>query len=139
MKPAYEHFDHTADLGIRVRAETLADLVAPAADGLYAAIGKFVSAGTPESIALNIAGDDPAVILRDFLAELLDLFERGRRFASAVEVSAFTDTGLTATAHTELVDFERSALHREVKAITYHELAIRAIDGGYEATVIVDI
>lgn len=139
VRPTYEHFDHTADMGIRVRAETLAALIPAAAEGLYAAIGEFASAGSPKPINIDVPGADPAGLLRDFLTELLDLFERDRRFATAIDVIAFTDTGLTAMAHTVLVDFERSALHREVKAITYHELAIRAIDGGYEATVIVDI
>ena len=126
-------------MGIRVRAETLAALLPPAAEGLYAAIGDLASAGSPKTIRIEIAGDDAATLFRDFLAELLDLFERDRRFASTVEVVAFTLAGLIAIAHPELVDFARRALQREVNAITYHELAIRAIDGGYEATVIVDI
>ena len=139
VKPVYEHFDHTADMGIRVRAETPAELFSPAAQGLYAAIGEFVLADSPKIIKLEISGNDRAVLLRDFLAELLVLFERDRRFAVTVEVSSLTDSDLSVTLHTQLVDFERSALRREVKAITYHELAIRAIDGGYEATLIVDI
>ena len=37
------------------------------------------------------------------------------------------------------IDRRLSAYHHEVKAITYHELDILRIPGGYEATVIVDI
>lgn len=139
MNPSYELFDHTADMGIRARADTLAGLIPPAAEGFYAAIGSLTPAGDRKSLSFDISGNDPAVILRDFLTELLILFERDRRFAPEIDVSTFTASGLEATAHTQLVDFERSEFHHEVKAVTYHELAIRAIEGGYEATLIVDI
>lgn len=139
MNPSYELFDHTADLGIRVRAATLASLIPPAAEGFYAAIGGVTPAGDRKSLSINIPGNDPAVILRDFLTELLILFERDRRFAPEIDVSTFTASGLDVTAYTQLVDFDRSEFHHEVKAVTYHELAIRAIEGGYEATLIVDI
>ncbi len=126
-------------MGIRIRAETPTGLIQPAVDGLYAVIGGLASAGGQNSIPLDIAGDDRAVLLRDFLSELLVLFECNRRFAVSVEVTAFSEAWLAVTAQTELVDLDHSVFHHEVKAITYHELAIRAIPGGYEATVIVDI
>ena len=37
------------------------------------------------------------------------------------------------------LDVQRCAYYREVKAVTYHELAIREIEGGFEAIYIVDI
>jgi SHS2 domain-containing protein len=40
---------------------------------------------------------------------------------------------------TRAIDMEASVLEREVKAVTYHELAIREIDAGFELTYIVDI
>ena len=58
---------------------------------------------------------------------------------TSVKVPTFDAGQLCATAKTKLVDRERSVYHREVKAITYHELDIRQIPGGYQATIIVDI
>ena len=40
----FEFFDHTADMGVRVWAPTLAELVRPAIDGLYTIIGTLVPA-----------------------------------------------------------------------------------------------
>ncbi|MCL2330825.1 MAG: archease [Phycisphaerae bacterium] len=40
------------------------------------------------------------------------------------------------------MDRERSSLDREIKAVTYHGLAIRSVGGevgGYEATLVVDV
>ncbi len=139
MEPFFELFDHTADMGVRVRAASLAGLLKPAADGLYAAIGTLIPTGEPTRATFDLTGDEPSALLRDYLAELLILFERDARFATAIEAAVFEDTRLTATAVMSPVDRDRSALNREVKAITYHELAVRSIRGGYEATVIVDI
>jgi len=139
MQPSYEFFDHTADMGIRVRASAIPELLMPAAEGLYAAIGELVAVGDGSLLYYDFQGDDPSVLLRDFLTELLILFERDQRRLVAVVDAAFTESRLTVTAKTAPVDLERSAFHREVKAITYHELNIRTIPGGYEATFIVDI
>jgi len=139
VQPSYEFFDHTADMGIRVRAATMAELLMPAAEGLYAAIGELVAVGNESSVQFEFQGDDPSVLLRDFLTELLILFERDKRRVVAVADAAFTESRLTVTAKSAPIDAERSVFHREVKAITYHELNIRPIPGGYEATIIVDI
>ena len=139
MEPSYEFFDHTADMGIRVRASTLADLLMPAAEALYAAIGELVAVDEASPVRFNLEGDDAAVLLRDFLTELLILFEREKRRLVTIVDSSFSTQRLTVTADIAPVDVAHSVFHREVKAITYHELSIRAIPGGYEATFIVDI
>jgi len=139
VQPSYEFFDHTADMGIRVRAATMAELLMPAAEGLYAAIGELVAASEASLQHFDFQGDDPSILLRDFLTELLILFERDQRRLVEVVDAAFVESRLTVKAKTAPVELERSAFHREVKAITYHELSIRAIAGGYEATFIVDI
>jgi len=139
VKPSYEFFDHTADMGIRVRAATLPELLEPAARGLYAVIGDLTAGADSEPVRFDLSSNDPAFLLRDYLAELLVLFECDARIVTAFDVSIFNDHRLTATGQARLVDPRRSAYHHEVKAITYHELEIRSIPGGYEATIIVDI
>ncbi len=139
MEPYYELFDHTADMGIRVRAATLPELLAPAGEGLYAVIGELAAGRASEPVAFDLTADDSAYLLRDYLNELLVLFDRDSRRVTSVDVSAFENQRLAATVQTAHVDDERSVFHREVKAVTYHELDVRSIPGGYEATLIVDI
>ena len=64
MEPSYELFDHTADMGIRVRAATLPELLAPAGEGLYAVIGNLVAGEEAEPAAFDIAGKESAELLR---------------------------------------------------------------------------
>lgn len=139
MRPSYEVFDHTADAGLRVRAATLAELLQPATEGLYAVIGQLVPGEHPETVAIDLTDDDLSNLLRDYLAELLVIFERDQRIVADLSVTGFDRGRLQATVTTRRLDRDRSVLHREVKAITYHELDIRPIDGGFEATIIVDI
>jgi SHS2 domain-containing protein len=140
MSPSFELFDHTADMGIRVRAASMSELIRPATQGLYAVIGRLIpQGGDAGRLTIEHCGGDPALLLRDYLQELLVLFEREHRMVTAVEVPAFNATCLAVRARTALVDERRSGYDREVKAVTYHELAIRPVPGGFEATVIVDI
>ncbi len=73
MEPSFELFDHTADIGIYARAGTLPELVEAAGEGLYAVIGELVPAGKPQQSSFDVRAAEAAVLLRDYLNELLVL------------------------------------------------------------------
>ncbi len=136
----FELFDHTADIGVRAWAPSLAGLVAPATAGLYAVLGEVVpQAAAATDWRCDLRGDDPAVLLRDYLAEVLLLFDCEHRRIGHLRVLQFDGGQLQVQATADAIDSARSVLVREIKAVTYHELAIRRTADGYEATFIVDI
>jgi SHS2 domain-containing protein len=139
MTATFELFDHTADLGVRVRAATLFDLVVPATAGFYATIGTLVTTGNPTPRDFDLSGDDPALLLRDYLAELLRLFDHRHEQFTVTTVAEFSPARLLVQGQSHFVDAVASDLVREVKAVTYHELAVRQTPGGWEAVFIVDI
>lgn len=126
-------------MGITIRAPSLPQLLAPAGEALYAAIGLLAASGDSQALSLELPGSNSAELLRDYLGELLILFERDRRMVLRVQVLTYCDKQLSATLFTQAIDYKRSVFHREVKAITYHELQVQETSGGYEATVILDI
>lgn len=135
----YEFFDHTADLGIHVETAKLDDIYAEAAEALFAVIAdEPETIRTSETRHYQVAGDDRAILLFDWLRTLLLAFETEgwllRRCQAAVG-----DAGLTATAWGEPYDPERHPLGHEVKAITYHGLTVERQGNGWLAEVIVDI
>ncbi len=140
MQPQFELLDHTADLGVRVTAPSLAELVRVAGEGLYTVIGNLQpTAGNPRPEHFEFVAADQAVLLRDYLAELLLVFERDLRMMTAVQVETFDAERLVVSGQSRPVDREHSAFDREVKAITYHGLRLHPTKGGYEAEFIVDI
>jgi SHS2 domain-containing protein len=139
VNPVFELFDHTADIGVRAFAPSLPELVRVAGEGLYRVIGELVPEGQSRPEAFTLTGGDQAELLRDYLAELLLIFERDHRMLTDVRVETFEADRLAVAGESRPVCREKSAFDREIKAVTYHGLEIRTIDGGYQATYIVDI
>jgi SHS2 domain-containing protein len=135
----YEHFEHTADLGLRVRAPDLDTLFAEAALALTAAIVEDVTTIEPrEEVELIVTGNDTAYRMVDWLTSVLIEFETEHWLFREFRVKN-RPTGLTATCRGEPFDPVRHPLSHEVKAITYHGLVVEPADGGWLAEVIVDI
>lgn len=139
MSPMYELFEHTADLGLRVRAADLDTLFAEAAQALFAAIVEDPGSVQPlQQIDVELADEDRAYLLFDWLRELLYRFDSEHLLCSRFAVQVRAD-GLTGKAWGEPFDPDRHALAHEVKAITYHGLRVEPDAGGWLAEVIVDI
>ena len=135
----YEHFEHTADLGLRVRAADLNALFADAATALFAAIVDGIETVRPDrAVDVHIEGSDLDYLLFDWLRELLYRFDAEHLVFSRFDVSV-DGGGLTATAWGESLDPARHVLSHEVKAITYHGLMVADEGSEWVAEVIVDI
>jgi len=136
---SHEIFDHTADLGLRVRAECFEGLCEAAAAGLTEVIAGDAAAVRPAvAETLCVTGDDPVWLLFDLLSELLAAFDLRRMLFAECRVSRTAD-GLRAVCRGEPFDPVRHQLAHEVKAITQHELDVHQTAAGWEATLIVDI
>jgi protein archease len=135
----YETFDHTADLGLRIRAADLSTLFQEAAEAMFSTIVDDLASVKPsERIEIAIGGADREYLLFDWLRELLYRFDAEHWLFSKFEANV-TEKGLTGTAYGEKHDPERHVLGHEVKAITYHELKVEKTFDGWLAEVIVDI
>jgi SHS2 domain-containing protein len=135
----FEFFEHTADLGLRVRAATLNELFAEAGRALFAALLEVPDGVAPaEEVRLEVAGDELDYLLFDWLKELLYRFDADHMLFCRFEVEVDKE-GLKARAWGEPLDRARHELGHEVKAITYHGLRVEQEGGGWLAELIVDI
>jgi SHS2 domain-containing protein len=135
----YETFDHTADLGLRIRAPDLGTLFVEAGRALFAVIVEDLDTVEPrQELQIELAGDDREFLLFDWLKELLYRFDAQHLLFGRFQVHV-DGTGLRATAWGEPLDPDRHVLLHEVKAITYHGLTVEQTDQGWLAEVIVDI
>jgi len=135
----HEVFEHTADLGLRIRAADLDTLFTEAAEALFAVIVVDLASVRPEKqVEVCLAADALDMLLVDWLRELLFHFDSEHLLLSRFEVKLDAD-GLHGTAWGEPLDRSRHELEHEVKAITYHGLLLEQTADGWLAEVIVDI
>jgi SHS2 domain-containing protein len=135
----YETFDHTADVGLRIRAADLDTLFADAARAMFSVMAGDLDAVRPtEEVSITLAADDLDALLRDWLGELLYTFHVRKLVFSDFSVSA-CQTGLQGTARGAPMDEVRHKLDVEIKAVTWHGLKVERTSDGWLAEVIVDI
>lgn len=135
----HEVFEHTADLGLRVRAPDLSTVFVEAAQALFEAICPDLVSIRPERrVDITLVGDERDYLLFDWLKQLLYHFDAEHLLFGRFEAQVRAD-GLTGAAWGECLDPERHVLEHEVKAITYHGLRLEQADGEWLAEVIVDI
>lgn len=135
----YEVFEHTADLGLRILANSLEELFSEAGRGLFSLlVVNLDQAASVRERTYQIAGDERDYLLFDWLNELLYTFERERLLLVQFDVR-LDSAGLQAVCRGEPLDRERHELDHEIKAITYHGLKVEPAGSGWLAEVIVDI
>ena len=135
----HETFDHTADLGLRIRAADLDLLFVEAAQALFGAIVEDLATVRPvRQIDVQLQSDEIEYLLFDWLRELLYHFDAEHFLFGKFEAHV-TEGVLTARAWGEPLDRSRHNMEHEVKAITYHGLRVETVGNEWEAEVIVDI
>ena len=137
-----EFFDHTGDIGVRLRAPSLEQLFAAAAEALVHSMcdPTGIAAHRQQSIALVAPAVD--MLLVDWLNELLYRFETERLLARSAEVTLARQSGqhqMTATVVGESYDPARHHLKTLIKAVTYHQLAVTQTASEWQATVVFDV
>src|SRR5439155_22891907 len=135
----FELFEHTADLGLRVHASSLEELLTEAARGLLAMLVANPDAVRPvQTKTIVLPAEDNSYLLFDWLTELLYAFETERLLFSEFDLQ-INSGQLSATCGGEPRDLSRHHMEHEVKAITYHNLHVKNTPACWHAEVIVDI
>src|SRR5438132_1556302 len=116
----HEAFEHTADLGLRIRSPDLDTLFVEAAEALFSAIIEDLnSVQSVERVEINLTENDRELLLFDWLRDLLYRFDAEHQVFGRFEIHVRSD-GLTGMAWGERFDPARHVPLHEVKAITYH-------------------
>ncbi|MGA2253462.1 MAG: archease [Thermoguttaceae bacterium] len=135
----FETFDHTADVGLRIRAADLDTLFVDAAQAMFSVMADDLGAVRPtEEVRITLGADDLDALLRDWLGELLYTFHVRKLVFSDFTV-AVCERGLQGTARGEPMDEARHKLDVEIKAVTWHGLKVERTSDGWLAEFIVDI
>ena len=137
--PKYRQLSHTADLGWRIWGQSLPELFENAAAALVATMVDRRTIRRRESREVTLGSEDRETLLVDWLNHLLYLFDVDGFLGRDFQVESLTPRSLRARVRGERFDPQRHPEKTAVKAATYHHLEIAPVDGGWRATVILDL
>ncbi len=135
----YTLIDHTADLGIRVRASGLRELFEEAAAALFDLITNRGRVTETAQRTLAVQGRDRPDLMVNWLRELLYLWNGEQLLVARTRIDTLDDSRLAARVWVAAYDPRWHELHHEIKAVTYHGITVRPVSGGWEAVVIFDV
>lgn len=136
----HREIDHTADLGFELWAPSLDGLYAEGVTALVELCLQRDAVRPSERRVVVVEGANREERLVRWLQEVYFVLENELWLAvDAVEVQA-SAAQVRGTLRGEPYDPSRHTLHTEIKAITYHGLAVEQdADGCWTATVVVDV
>jgi SHS2 domain-containing protein len=135
----WEHFEHKADIGIRGYGATPPAAFAQCALALTAVSTDPAQVAPRVPVSIACAAPELDALLLDWLGALLLEMDRRKMLFSRYEIQ-IAEGKLTATAWGETVEPARHQPAVEVKAATYHALAVRQLaDGSWLAQCVVDV
>jgi len=132
--------DHTADLGLRVRGETLERLFENAAEAMLKVMVNAHPLPPMKTIPLRLDGRDLEDLMVRWLGEILYLLEGEKKVTVHARVVSLSPRHLEASIDTVPYSPDDHEILREIKAVTYHQIGIsRKHDDFWEASVIFDV
>lgn len=141
---SYTFFEHTADLAAELRGSDLSDLIKSAAKAWMACALEAGSIGFTDSRSLELMEDSPEELLVGFVSELNFLLNVRkwicRELPEVLDVKK--DKGgfsLRAVIKGEPFDPDVHILNHEIKAVTFHQMDIREVNGGLATIIVFDI
>lgn len=140
--PIYELIEHTADIGVRIRAKDLKGLFQNAARAMFDIIAEKrpqTKDRRPQTkkIYLKQKADDLEELFVNWLNELLSLSAAKELIFFDFKIDKLDERNIEAQAFGYSI--ANYKLNTEIKAATYHQLKIKEDKNGWEAELIFDV
>lgn len=132
----FEIIEHTADVGVECRAETIEALFEQAALGVLEINGAYEK-GTGEKTIIELDAPDHGALLVDWLSEILYLHDARDAVVAGLGVDEIQDGRLRGWV--ELRERTGELVGTAVKAVTYHRLMVEQQNDEWQARFYVDV
>ncbi len=133
----------TADVGFVAAGATLDECFQAAADAtLEVMLANPAELQPRERRVVHVENDVLDMALLNFLEELVYYKDAEGLFLRVTGVQVVQSDGrwvVDSTVEGEAIDPSRHRLSADVKAVTVHRLGVRRVNGGWEATVVLDV
>jgi protein archease len=135
----YEPLSHTGDLGMLVYGRDLPELFAHAAWAMFDLMSDATAIRPQQVVPVSLEAIDLEDLLVRWLNELLYLYDTQRFLCCEALFPTLEPTHLTATVRGEPFDPTCHPIDTEIKAVTYHQIAVEQVAGRWQARVIFDL
>jgi len=135
----YEVFEHTADIGVRIKGKDLEGLFKNSGLALFQISSRkqFTKDKTHTSIKVKLGSDNLESLFVDWLNELLSLSAARGLIFHNIKVNKLENNSIEAVVMGNAINNYK--VNTEIKAATYHQLRVAQKAAGWEAEVILDV
>ncbi len=131
----FEEVPHTADWAYYVWGPDYASLFLQATQGLYALVGATFAPPLGISRTIRVGGIDYESLLVAWLNEVLHVQDSENLGLTQIQITTLQPPVLEATVNLSTVQQWK----KDVKAVTYHNIAITPTSTGLEVTLVLDV
>jgi len=139
MAAMYTIFDHTADLGVDIYGKTLPELFANASYAIFDLITDLSLVRSIEKRQVVVDGEGLEDLLVNYLREILYLFNGDGLLLKKYSIMKIDPNHLEGQVWGEPFDETRHNIHMEIKAVTYHQVAVKNTFDGWTGRIIFDV
>lgn len=124
----YEYFEATADIGFNAYGNDLNEAFENASAAMFNIITDTSNVEAKKEISFEITSEDEVALLYDYLEELLFHHEVDFMLFSEFHIEIDENLHLKATVKGEEIDWDKHERKTEIKAITFHKMAVEISD-----------
>ncbi|MGC9976042.1 MAG: archease [Syntrophales bacterium] len=135
----YKLFDHTADLGVEVYGNTANELFANAAFAVFDILTDLSHVRPIVERKIVMDGDGWEDLLVNYLREILYLFNGEGLLLKKFAVLEIDPRHVEGKVWGESFDPARHRINTEIKAVTYHQAAVKKTAKEWQGRVIFDV
>jgi len=135
----YKLIEHTADMGIEARADSLPGVLRDMAKGLKALMFGDSLVFAKLDTEITVQAEDLTELLVCWLNEVAYWSEKDNLVPAEFRIHLLSKAGIRATISGEPFDPLRHTVERQVKSVTYHQACLEEVPGGWYARVYVDL
>jgi len=135
----YRIIDHTADFGLQVFGTDIKELFTNAACAMYDQITEIDSLTGSNEHIIHITGIDRPDLMVNWLREILYMWTGEEKLVKTVHILSITKNKLSARVKYDTYNPDRHIIKTEIKAVTYHQIEVTSIPGGWESKIIFDV
>lgn len=137
----YNFIDHTADIAVNVKADSIEELFVASANAFKNAVIESDSGDKKENFSLKLNSPSRETLLVNFLNELnFRIIYKEKIFNNITDIKIRKrDYGYNLDCILEEMNVDKNSIKTEIKSVTYHQMEIKKELGKYSTRIIFDI